>query len=70
MFKIIINTSFSDLLQFLPKVSEIFPSVRSVKLTLSHLFDDASTLSQLSCFDHIRVLTLEQPVGALDWNFR
>ncbi len=56
--------------QFLLKVSEIFPRISSVRLVLSHLFDDTTILRQLSHFDHIHTLVLEQPVGGLDWNLR
>jgi len=37
--------------QFLLKVSEIFPRVTTVRLTLSHLYDDTSTLRQLANFN-------------------
>ena len=56
--------------QFLLKVNEIFPGLNGVKLTLSHVSDDTSTLRQLAQFRSITSLVLEQPVGKLDQNFR
>lgn len=55
---------------YLLQVNEIFPKLSSVKLTLSHLYDDTSTLKQLCHFRNIHTLVLEQPVGQLDSNFK
>ena len=54
---------------FLIKVSEIFPRILTVKLTLSY-FIDSYIISQMRCFDNLHTLILELPDGRMEENFQ
>ncbi|TRY79212.1 hypothetical protein TCAL_10033 [Tigriopus californicus] len=54
---------------FLHKVSEIFPKILTVKLTLSY-YGDSHVVSQIRCFQNIHTLILELPDGRLEESFQ